>query len=67
MIFGRILAAFGDIATQMAAYRVFSSWFPPSAGFASSLGLEIGIGRIGGFLGSATANIIAKVGGNPPG
>jgi hypothetical protein len=61
MIFGRIVCALGDVATQIAAYRAFAAWFAPSAGFATTLGVEIGIGRIGGFLGSSTANIIAKV------
>ncbi|KAI5250517.1 major facilitator superfamily transporter [Aureobasidium subglaciale] len=61
MIVGRVVASFGDIATQVAQYKVFSSWFPPSAGFASTLGFELGIKKIGGFVGKSTANIIAKV------
>jgi hypothetical protein len=60
MIFGVIVQALGDIATQVAQYKVFSSWFAPSNGFASTLGLELGIGKIGSFVGKATANIIAK-------
>ncbi|KAH6625175.1 major facilitator superfamily domain-containing protein [Boeremia exigua] len=60
MIFGVIVQAFGDIATQVAQYKVFSSWFAPSDGFASTLGLELGIGKIGSFVGKATANVIAK-------
>lgn len=60
MIFGVIVQAFGDIATQVAQYKVFSSWFAPSDGFASTLGFELGIGKIGSFVGKATANIIAK-------
>ncbi|KAI5207465.1 major facilitator superfamily transporter [Aureobasidium subglaciale] len=60
MIVGRVVASFGDIATQVAQYKVFSSWFPPSAGFASTLGFELGIKKIGGFVGKSTANIIAK-------
>lgn len=61
MIAGRVISALGDICTQVAQYKVFSSWFPPSAGFATTLGLELGIGRLGGFAGTSTANIIAKV------
>jgi MFS family permease len=61
MIAGRIIAALGDIATQIAQYKIFSSWFPPSSGFASTLGLELGIGKIGSFVGKSSANIIAKV------
>jgi len=61
MIGGRVILAFGDIATQIAQYKIFSSWFPPSNGFASTLGLELAIGKIGGFVGKSTANIIAKV------
>jgi nitrate/nitrite transporter NarK len=60
MIFGVVIQAFGDIATQVAQYKVFSSWFAPSNGFASTLGFELGIGKIGSFVGKATANIIAK-------
>ena len=60
MVFGVIVQAFGDIATQFAQYKVFSSWFAPSDGFASTLGLELGIGKIGSFVGKATANLIAK-------
>jgi hypothetical protein len=60
MIFGIIVQALGDIATQVAQYKVFSSWFAPSDGFASTLGFELGIGKIGSFVGKATANVIAK-------
>ncbi|KAL6151156.1 hypothetical protein ACJQWK_10612 [Exserohilum turcicum] len=60
MIFGVVVQAFGDIATQVAQYKIFSSWFAPSNGFASTLGFELGIGKIGSFVGKATANIIAK-------
>jgi MFS family permease len=60
MIFGIVVQAFGDIATQVAQYKVFSSWFAPSDGFASTLALELGIGKIGSFFGKATANVIAK-------
>lgn len=60
MIFGVVVQSLGDIATQVAQYKVFSSWFAPSNGFASTLGLELGIGKIGSFVGKATANIIAK-------
>ncbi|CZR51058.1 related to MFS transporter [Phialocephala subalpina] len=60
MIFGQIVLSLGDIATQIAQYKIFSSWFPPSHGFASTLALELAIGKIGGFVGKSTANIIAK-------
>lgn len=60
MIAGRVVRALGDIATQIAQYKVFSSWFAPSNGFASTLGFELGIGKIGAFAGKASANIIAK-------
>ncbi|KAJ5395998.1 uncharacterized protein N7487_010301 [Penicillium crustosum] len=64
MIGGRVILALGDIATQIAQYKMFSSWFPPSSGFASTLGFELAIGKIGGFVGKATANVIAKKTGN---
>ncbi|ROV90609.1 hypothetical protein VSDG_07474 [Cytospora chrysosperma] len=60
MIFGVVVQALGDIATQVAQYKMFSSWFAPSNGFASMLGFELGLGKIGSFVGKATANIIAK-------
>ncbi|RMJ14067.1 hypothetical protein BHE90_009426 [Fusarium euwallaceae] len=60
MIFGIVVQAFGDVATQVAQYKIFSSWFPPSSGFASTLAFELGIGKIGSFVGKATANVISK-------
>jgi hypothetical protein len=64
MIAGRVIRALGDIATQVAQYKVFSSWFAPGNGFASTLGFELGIGKIGAFAGKSSANIIAKNTGN---
>jgi hypothetical protein len=60
MMAGRVVRALGDIATQVAQYKVFSSWFAPRNGFASTLGFELGIGKIGAFAGKSSANIIAK-------
>lgn len=60
MVGGMIIQSLGDIATQVAQYRIFSSWFAPSNGFASTLGFELGIGKIGSFVGQATANPIAN-------
>lgn len=60
MIGGIVIQSLGDIATQVAQYRIFSSWFAPSNGFASTLGFELGIGKIGQFVGQATANPISK-------
>ncbi|KAH8879812.1 major facilitator superfamily transporter [Thozetella sp. PMI_491] len=63
MIAGRVILAIGDIATQVAQYKVFSSWFPPNNGFASTLAFELAIKKIGGFVGKASANpIVAKTG-----
>ena len=59
MIAGRVIRALGDIATQVAQYKVFSSWFAPNNGFASTLGFELGMGKIGAFAGKSSANIIA--------
>lgn len=64
MIAGRVVQALGDIATQVAQYKVFSSWFAPGNGFASTLGFELGIGKIGAFAGKSSANIIATRTGN---
>lgn len=64
MIAGRVVRALGDIATQVAQYKVFSSWFAPSNGFASTLAFELGMGKIGAFAGKTSANIIAKRTGN---
>lgn len=60
MMAGRVVRALGDIATQVAQYKVFSSWFAPGNGFASTLGFELGIGKIGAFAGKSSANIISK-------
>lgn len=62
MIGGRVIAALGDIATQVAQYKIFSSWFPPSAGFASTLGIEYTVKRVGAFVGQVSAPQISKVG-----
>ncbi|KAF5026921.1 hypothetical protein F66182_951 [Fusarium sp. NRRL 66182] len=59
MIGGVVIQALGDVATQVAQYKIFSSWFPPNSGFASTLAFELGIGKIGSFVGKATANVIA--------
>ncbi|KAL8409500.1 hypothetical protein RB594_007804 [Gaeumannomyces avenae] len=64
MIGGRVILALGDIATQVAQYKVFSSWFSPNNGFASTLGLELAIKKMGGFVGKSSANVIAKNTGN---
>ncbi|KAF5979195.1 major facilitator superfamily transporter [Fusarium bulbicola] len=64
MIGGIVVQALGDVATQVAQYKIFSSWFPPSSGFASTLAFELGIGKIGSFVGKATANVIADNLGN---
>jgi hypothetical protein len=61
MVAGRVVRSLGDVATQVAQYKVFSSWFAPNHGFASTLGFELGIGKIGAFVGKSSANIIAKV------
>ncbi|KAK1690095.1 major facilitator superfamily domain-containing protein [Colletotrichum godetiae] len=53
MIAGRVIRSLGDIATQVAQYKVFSSWFAPGNGFASTLGFELGIGKIGAFAGKS--------------
>jgi hypothetical protein len=60
MVGAMVIQSFGDIATQIAQYKVFSSWFSPANGFASTVGFELGIGKIGSFAGKASANIIAK-------
>ncbi|KAK7525112.1 major facilitator superfamily domain-containing protein [Phyllosticta citriasiana] len=60
IIGGTIIQALGDMATQCAQYKILSSWFLPSGGFATTLGVEIGSGKIGSFVGKSTANIVAK-------
>lgn len=67
LIAGRVITALGDIATQIAQVKVFSSWVAPSGGFASTIGLELGIGKIGAFAGKSSANIIAKILATSPG
>ncbi|KAK8085996.1 hypothetical protein PG994_000970 [Apiospora phragmitis] len=64
MIGGRIVLAVGDISTQIAQYQVFSSWFAPSGGFASTLGLELMIQKLGALAGTGSANVIAVRTGN---
>lgn len=59
MVGGRVVLALGDISTQIAQYQVFSSWFAPSGGFASTLGLELMIQKLGALAGTGSANVIA--------
>ncbi|CAK7219713.1 hypothetical protein SBRCBS47491_003941 [Sporothrix bragantina] len=59
MLGAMVIQSLGDVATQVAQYKVFSSWFAPSDGFASTLGFELGLGKIGSFVGQTTANVIA--------
>ncbi|KIV91579.1 hypothetical protein PV10_06100 [Exophiala mesophila] len=60
MIFATVVQALGDTATQCAQYKIFSSWFSPSHGFASTLAFELAIGKIGSFVGKSTANVISN-------
>ena len=46
MVTGRIVMAMGDITTQVAQYKMFSSWFAPSNGFAVTLGFEGASGKV---------------------
>lgn len=61
MVGGRVILALGDIATKVAQYKIFSSWFSPNNGFASTLAFELAIGKIGAFVGKSTANVITEV------
>lgn len=61
MIGANVIMSLGDISTQVAQYQVFSSWFAPGNGFASTLGLELMVAKCGGLAGTASANAIAKV------
>lgn len=58
MIGGRVILALGDIATQVAQYKMFSSWFPPSNGFASTLGFELAIGKVNNWVISTNTMLI---------
>ncbi|KAK8093437.1 hypothetical protein PG997_000122 [Apiospora hydei] len=54
----------GNLVYSIAQYQVFSSWFAPSGGFASTLGLELMIQKLGALAGTGSANIIAVRTGN---
>ncbi|KAJ1564294.1 hypothetical protein HK405_015277, partial [Cladochytrium tenue] len=64
MIAAFVVQSIGDTMIQTAQYKVFCNWFAPSNGFASTLGLELGLGKIGSFVGQSTANVIATRTGN---
>jgi hypothetical protein len=36
----------GNADSEIIYSKIFSSWFPPSHGFAATLGLELGIGKV---------------------
>lgn len=60
-VVARIIMSLGDCSTQIAQYQVFSSWFAPSNGFASTLGIELMFNKLGSLAGSGTANVINAV------
>ncbi|KAF9886548.1 hypothetical protein FE257_011320 [Aspergillus nanangensis] len=60
MIVGRIVAALGNVSTEMAEYKMFSSWFAPSQGFAFLVALRQASAKAGAFIGKGTANTIAE-------
>lgn len=60
-IVARIVMSLGDCSTQIAQYQVFSAWFAPSNGFASTLGIELMFNKLGAFAGSGTSNVINSV------
>ncbi|EOD43208.1 putative mfs transporter protein [Neofusicoccum parvum UCRNP2] len=60
MVFGSGVLALGNIFNATARYRLFSSWFPPSHGFALTLSLELAAAKIGLLVSKATANVIAE-------
>ncbi|KAF9731031.1 hypothetical protein PMIN01_10989 [Paraphaeosphaeria minitans] len=49
-----------DALVQVAQYKVFLGMVAPGNGFASTLGFELGVGKIRAFAGKASANMIAK-------
>lgn len=61
MMGARVILSLGDCSTQVAQYQVFSSWFAPNNGFATTTGLEIMIFKLGALAGSGTSNVISKV------
>ncbi|KAH8651452.1 major facilitator superfamily transporter [Xylariales sp. PMI_506] len=64
MIGANVIMAFGDVATQVAQYQVFSAWFAPNQGFGATLGLELLVDKLGSLAGSGSANMIANHTGN---
>ena len=60
-IVARIIMSLGDCSTQIAQYQVFSAWFAPSNGFASTLGIELMFNKLGALAGSGTSNVINTV------
>jgi MFS family permease len=61
MIGASVIMSLGDLSTQVAQFQVFSSWFAPGNGFASTLGFEIMINKCGALAGTGSANQIAEV------
>ncbi|KAL4896424.1 putative MFS transporter [Aspergillus ambiguus] len=60
MIAGKIILSVGQIFSEISQCKMFSAWFAPGKGFAVTLGIESALGKVGGFVGIATANIIAE-------
>lgn len=59
MMGASVIMALGDLSTQVAQYQVFTSWFAPGNGFASTLGFEIMVNKCGALAGAGSANPIA--------
>ncbi|KAK7059925.1 MFS general substrate transporter [Favolaschia claudopus] len=60
LVLGKVVAAVGDGSLDNAQHRIFSTYFAPGKGFASSIGIIWSMANLGQYTGQTTANIITQ-------
>ncbi|KAJ7075249.1 MFS general substrate transporter [Mycena belliarum] len=60
LVLGKVVAAVGDGSLDNAQHRIFSTYFAPGKGFASSIGIIWSIANLAQYTGQTTANIITR-------
>ncbi|KAJ7653771.1 MFS general substrate transporter [Mycena rosella] len=60
LILGKVVAAVGDGSLDNAQHRIFSTYFAPGKGFASSIGIIWSIANLAQYTGQTTANVITQ-------
>ncbi|KAJ7581826.1 MFS general substrate transporter [Mycena floridula] len=60
LVLGKVVAAIGDGSLDNAQHRIFSTYFAPGKGFASSIGIIWSVANLAQYTGQSTANVITQ-------